>query len=85
MLNLKWAEVDLDRRTARLADTKTGASMRPLSMRACAILRAMPEGEFVFQAMSGDVPNIHSADAVLLDAADKVADEIERRMRAETA
>jgi len=31
MLNLRWSKVDPPRRTARVADTKTGASMRPLS------------------------------------------------------
>jgi integrase len=30
MLALKWSEIDLAIRTARLADTKTGASLRPL-------------------------------------------------------
>lgn len=56
VLNLRWAEVDLQRRTARLVDTKTGPSMRPLAEPACAILRAMPIGEFVFQAMWADAP-----------------------------
>ena len=31
VLGLRWSEIDLPRRTARLADTKTGASIRPLS------------------------------------------------------
>lgn len=137
-LHLRWAEVDLERRTARLVDTKTGPSLRPLSRPSCAILRAMPRGEFVFQAMWADAPMadltrpwgkvmklarlgddvtahtlrhsfasvaadlqfgdatigsllghkghgitrryIHSADAVLLAAADAVAAEIERMM-----
>jgi integrase len=39
MLVLKWSEVDLATRTARLADTKTGASLRPLSREACDVLR----------------------------------------------
>ena len=30
VLGLKWTEIDLTTRTARLADTKTGFSMRPL-------------------------------------------------------
>ena len=34
-LGLRRAEVDLARRTARLADTKTGLSIRPLSHPAC--------------------------------------------------
>ncbi len=53
-LGLRWAEVDLGRRTARLADTKTGPSARPLPRAACAVLRAMPQGEFAFPAMWGD-------------------------------
>jgi integrase len=139
VLGLKWSEVDLSRRTARLGDTKTGASMRPLSEEACRILRGVKRsGTYVFKAPGGDTPMagfvriwdkvvklsklptdvtphvlrhslasvaadlnygdatiaallghkghsitrryIHSADAVLLDAADKVAAEIVRLM-----
>jgi integrase len=39
---LAWSELDLDRRTARLAETKTGASVRPLSEAACDVLQGMP-------------------------------------------
>jgi integrase len=54
MLALKWSEVDLTSRTARLADTKTGASVRPLSRAACDLLRALPQlGALVFPS-SGD-------------------------------
>jgi integrase len=54
MLALKWAEVDLVTRTARLADTKTGASMRPLSHAACDVLRALPRlGDLVFPSSAG--------------------------------
>ena len=35
-LTLRWAEVDLARRTAHLVRTKTGASTRALSEQACA-------------------------------------------------
>jgi integrase len=42
MLSLKWNEVDLVTRTAWLSDSKTGASMRPLSHAACDALRGMP-------------------------------------------
>ena len=42
MLALKWSEVDLATRTARLEDTKTGASLRPLSHAACDVLRQLP-------------------------------------------
>lgn len=39
-IGLRWKEVDLVRRTARLGDTKTGTSMRPLSRQACEVLTA---------------------------------------------
>jgi integrase len=49
MLELCWAEIDLPRRTARLSDSKTGQSMRPLSEAACAVLVALPRlGPLVF-------------------------------------
>jgi integrase len=54
MLALKWSEVDLATRTARLADTKTGYSLRPLSRAACDVLRALPRmGALVFPASVG--------------------------------
>jgi integrase len=56
VLSLRWPEVDLARRTARLSDTKTGTSIRPLAEAACAILRQMPVGEVMFPAPGGDVP-----------------------------
>jgi integrase len=55
MLALKWSEVDLAGRTARLGDTKTGASTRPLSNAACDVLRSIPRmGELVFPASRRD-------------------------------
>jgi integrase len=44
-LGLRWAEIDLARRTARLGDTKTGASMRPLPNAACDVLRGLSRGD----------------------------------------
>ncbi len=41
-LALRWRDVDLATRTARLADTKTGASTRALSRRACDVITAQP-------------------------------------------
>jgi integrase len=38
-LALRWRDVDLVHRTAKLPDTKTGRSMRPLSYGACDVLR----------------------------------------------
>jgi integrase len=43
-LALRWGMVDLARRTARLSDTKTGESLRPLSAAACDVLRAQGAG-----------------------------------------
>lgn len=42
-LNLRWKEIDLVRRTAILAETKTGRSMRPLSQVACDVLKNMKQ------------------------------------------
>jgi integrase len=56
-LGLRWApsELDLNRRTATLGDTKTGQSIRPLSQAACAVLRSFPRsGELVFPATRGN-------------------------------
>jgi integrase len=54
-LGLRWAEVDLPRRTATLPDTKTGRSVRPLSRAACDVLRNVPRtGDNVFAATRGD-------------------------------
>ena len=54
-LALRWTEVELARRTARLGDTKTGASVRPLSNAACDLLRGLPHaGDLVFPATRGD-------------------------------
>ena len=55
-LGLKWADIDLGRRTARLAETKTGLSVRPLSSVACDVVRTLPRmaGDLVFPATRGD-------------------------------
>jgi integrase len=54
MLALRWPEVDLATRTARLEDTKTGASLRPLSHAACDVLGQLPRfGERAFPASVG--------------------------------
>jgi integrase len=48
--NLKWSEIDIERRVATLGDTKTGQSNRPLSGAAIDILnrRARGASEYVF-------------------------------------
>ena len=55
-LGLRWAEIDLPRRTAKLVDTKTGGSVRPLSHAGCEVLRDLPRmgGELVFPPTRGD-------------------------------
>lgn len=145
-IGLRWGDLDLERRTARLRDTKTGASMRPLSRRACDLLRVLHragDGHVFRPARGGDravlslpgywkrivgeadLPSeitahtlrhsfasvaadggaseltiasllghakgsvtsryVHSADAVLLEAADRVADAIAEMMDAQPA
>lgn len=57
-LGLRWRDVDLATRTARLPDTKTGASLRPLSRRACDVLEALSRGkaaDLVFPPSRGTV------------------------------
>jgi integrase len=54
-LALTWRNVDLARRTATLADTKAGESIRPLSHASCDVLRGMNlQGGLVFPATRGD-------------------------------
>jgi integrase len=55
-LGLRWTEVDLARRTATFADSKTGRSIRTLSHAACEVLYNLPRmsGELVFPATRGD-------------------------------
>lgn len=60
-LNLRWKDVDLARRTATLPDTKTGRSVRPLSIVACAVLEGVTrrkDDDLVFQATRGDGPMV---------------------------
>ena len=54
-LGLQWDSLDLDRRVAVLADTKTGRSIRPLSQAACDLLQRQPRGpnELVFPGAHG--------------------------------
>jgi integrase len=47
---LKWEELDLQRQITTLADTKTGKSIRPLSVEAVKIIEAQPKnGPYVFE------------------------------------
>ena len=74
MLALKWSEVDLAARTARLADTKTGASLRPLSHAACDVLHKLPRlGALVFPASVGADKPMHGFNKVWLRVAKRAA------------
>ena len=56
-LTLRWGMVDLARHTARLKDTKTGESLRPLSVAACDLLRSQAQsaaGDLVFPPSRGN-------------------------------
>jgi integrase len=54
--NLRWKEVDIDRRVAQLNETKTGLSIRPLSSEAVAIIqRQERKSEYVFAYQHGRV------------------------------
>jgi integrase len=58
---LTWVQVDLPRRSAVLAETKTGRSMRPLSQAACEVLRQQgseSNGELVFAGPRAGI-NLH--------------------------
>jgi integrase len=55
-LTLRWEDLDLARRSATLPDTKTGHSIRPLANSVCALLRKMPQGDYVFPAPWSDEP-----------------------------
>jgi integrase len=58
---LKHSEIDLERHTATLGDTKTGVSVRPLSSAAIEIINRQPptNGEYVFALQGRPFSNIH--------------------------
>ena len=52
--NLRWAEVDLERKVAQLNETKSGLSIRPLSSEAVKIIqRQEQQSEYVFSLPQG--------------------------------
>jgi integrase len=62
ILSLRWSAVDLDNGYLRLADTKTGKSLRPLGAAAAAVLRDLPRlGDHPF-VLPGAKPNDHLKD-----------------------
>jgi integrase len=51
---LRWSDIDFERRTATLTDTKTGHSVRPLAQAACDVLRGMDRtGDLIFPPTRG--------------------------------
>jgi integrase len=58
--NLRWSEIDFERRVATLGETKTGLSVRPLSSAAIEIIKRQPQtSEFVFAYKNGKpVPSL---------------------------
>ena len=56
---LKWSELDLERRIVNLEDTKTGRSIRPLSNAAIEIIRSQERtGEYVFGRQGRPIANL---------------------------
>jgi integrase len=56
VLGLRWSEIDLDRRSARLTDTKTGFSMRALPTVACTVLKTLDKSvDLMFPNKVGEV------------------------------
>ena len=54
VLGLRWSEINLARRTARLNNTKTGSSMRPLPQLVCDLIRSQDRtDDLVFPTTSG--------------------------------
>lgn len=53
---LRWSEVDIEGSCLRLADTKTGASLRPIGRAAIELLKSLRRSgtEFVFPGSAGD-------------------------------
>jgi len=52
--NLRWTELDLERKAAVLGETKTGISIRPLSTVAIDLIRQRPQtSQFVFPHVRG--------------------------------
>jgi integrase len=60
-LELRWEDIDLERRTATLPSTKTGRSVRPLSREVCDMLRTRTGSSgLVFPASRGSTDVIMS-------------------------
>jgi integrase len=58
--NLSWSELNLPRQIANLTDTKSGKSIRPLSLEAIKIIEAQPKsGPYVFAYKDKPLINLH--------------------------
>ncbi len=88
---LRWSEVDMGRRTATLAETKTGRSIRPLSRAACEVLSKLSRmGDLVFPASRGcgqmtGFPKLWARIAKLGDLPDDVTPHVLRHSLASLA
>ncbi|MGI8546698.1 MAG: tyrosine-type recombinase/integrase [Gemmatimonadaceae bacterium] len=59
ILSLRWDAVDFERGYLRLADTKTGKSVRPLAGPAAVILESLPREEGSPYVLHGASPGVH--------------------------
>jgi integrase len=60
MKNLRWSELDVQRQIANLEDTKSGKSIRPLSLEAIKIIEAQPKsGPYVFEYRGRPLINLN--------------------------
>jgi integrase len=53
--NLRWEELDMERRIATLGDTKTGVSVRPLSDVAIEIIKRQPKNDIYVFGKQGNI------------------------------
>ena len=59
ILSLRWDAVDLEKGYLRLADSKTGRSVRPLGQSAAAVIAALPRMAFSPYVLPGQKPGDH--------------------------
>ena len=63
---LKWSEVDLERSTAILNDTKTGTSVRPLSGAAIQIINRQSKNEVIYVfGKHGNIGYVNGAESLV--------------------
>jgi integrase len=60
MKNLRWSELDMERQIANLEDTKSGKSIRPLSLEVIKLIEAQPRnGPYVFEYRGRPLINLN--------------------------